>query len=140
MEGSLQLTRFTDYAIRLLIFLALEAGRPVTVGLAAEHLRISKHHLVKVANLLMKNGYILGIRGRTGGIQLKKSSDDISLGEIVRLTERGLTPVECMSASGSCSLEGVCGCPHYLHRAMEAFLRELDRATLDSVARSSRNG
>jgi Rrf2 family nitric oxide-sensitive transcriptional repressor len=118
----------------------MEAGRPITVGVAAESLRISKHHLVKVANLLMKNGYILGTRGRTGGIRLRKRPEEISLGEIVRLTEPSLTPVECMSAPGSCSLEGVCGCPHYLHRGMEAFLRELDRATLDSLTRSARNG
>ena len=131
----MQLTRFSDFAIRLLIFLALEAGRPVTIGAAAESLRISKHHLVKVANLLMKKGYIVGMRGRTGGIRLRKRPEEISVGEIVRLTEPGLTPVECMSAPGSCVLEDVCGCPAYLQRGMEAFLRELDEATLASVAR-----
>lgn len=136
----MHLTRFSDYAIRLLILLAQEGGRPITVAMAADTLRISKHHLVKVANLLMKNGYILGMRGRTGGIQLRRSPEDINLGEIVRLTEPGLVPVECMSKPGSCSLEAVCGCPPYLRRGMEAFLRELDRATLGSVARSARNG
>lgn len=136
----MQLTRFSDYAIRLLILLALEEGQPVTIGAAAESLRISKHHLVKVANLLMKKGYVAGIRGRTGGVRLRKGADEIRLGEIVRLTEPGLTPVECMAAPGSCVLEDVCGCPAYLHRGMQAFLQELDRATLASVARPRGQG
>lgn len=130
----MQLTRFSDYAIRLLILLALEGGGPITIGSAAENLRISKNHLVKVANLLMRGGYIEGIRGRAGGIQLKKSPQEITLGQIVRLTEPSLALVECMSVPGSCSLERVCKCPHYLFKGMEAFLRELDGATLASVA------
>ena len=87
----------------------------------------------KVIGLLVQKGFIVGTRGRTGGIQLKKSADDIRLGEILRLTEPTMIPVECMQRSGACTLEKVCRCPSYLHRGMQAFLHELDQATLASV-------
>lgn len=134
----MQLTQFSDYAIRLLILLAMEQGHSVTIGSAATSLRISKNHLIKIANLLVKKGFIIGTRGRSGGIQLKKLPEDISLGDVIRVTESNLVPVECMSSPGSCSLERVCGCPAYLQKGMTAFLSELDAATLASVVRNRR--
>lgn len=129
----MHLTQFSDYAIRLLILLAMEQGRPVTIGAAAEHLRVSKNHLIKVANLLVRKGFVNALRGRAGGIQLNRQPEDIRLGDIVRVTEPGLVPVQCMSAPGACTLEQVCGCPKYLQRGVDAFLNELDHATLASV-------
>lgn len=133
-ENALHLTQFSDYAIRLLILLAMERGHSITIGNAAASLHISKNHLIKVANLLVRKGIVTGTRGRAGGIQLKKPAETISLGDVIRITEPGLAPVPCMSTPGSCSLEKFCGCPPYFHKAMEAFLRELDKATLANVA------
>ena len=134
----MQLTQFSDFAVRLLMLLALEEGHPITIGYAATTLGISKNHLIKIANLLVKKKFITGIRGRHGGIQLGKRAEDIRLGDVIRITEPSLVPVQCMSTPGSCSLEKICGCPAYLQSAMASFLGELDKATLASVVRSRR--
>ena len=134
----MQLTQFSDYAIRLLMLLALEEGHPITIGYAATTLGISKNHLIKVANLLVRREFITATRGRHGGIQLGKCAEDVRLGDVIRVTEPTLVPVQCMSTPGSCSLEALCGCPTYLQSAMASFLGELDKATLASIVRNRR--
>lgn len=136
----MQLTRFSDYSIRLLVLLALNEGQPITVGAAAQHLAISKNHLIKVANLLVRHGYLLGVRGRKGGIQLSRPPSQVTIGEILRITETGFCLVECISSPGSCSLERVCGVPGYLRIGMDAFLSVMDGAKLSDVVCTSGAG
>lgn len=129
----MQLTRFSDYSIRLLVLLALNDGQAITVAAAAEHLGISKNHLIKVANLLVRAGYLLAVRGRKGGVRLSRPPSQITIGEVLRSTEPGFCLVECIATPGSCSLERVCGVPTYLHSGMHAFLAVMDGAKLSDV-------
>lgn len=138
-ESGVQLTQFSDYAIRLLMLLAMEEGHSITIGDAAAILKLSKNHLIKIANLLVRKDFIVGTRGRRGGIRLSRSSEDIRLGDIIRVTEPTLLPVQCMSTPGACSLENICRGPIYLQDAMMSFLSELDKATLADLVRNRRS-
>jgi Rrf2 family transcriptional regulator, nitric oxide-sensitive transcriptional repressor len=132
-----QLTRFSDYAVRLLILLALREGQTVTVGGAADLLGVSRHHLVKVAHLLVCNAYLSGVRGRKGGVQLIRPPAEISIGAILRLTEPGFCLVACMSSPGACSLERSCGLPACLRRGIQAFLAIMDATALSDILRDA---
>lgn len=136
-ERPLQLTRFSDYAVRLMVLLAPNEGHAITVAAAADHLGISKNHLIKVANLLVRHGYLSAVRGRNGGVQLNRPPSQITIGDILRVTEPGFCLVECMSAPGSCSLERICGVPSYLRHGMAAFLAVMDEARLSDVVSAS---
>jgi Rrf2 family transcriptional regulator, nitric oxide-sensitive transcriptional repressor len=128
-----RLTQFSDYAIRLLMTVALADGAPVTVASAAAQLRVSRNHLVKVAHLLVRAGILTGTRGRLGGLTLKMRAEDIRLGELLCITEPDFNLAECFSSPGACTLVRICRLPTYLHDAERAFLRELDKHTLADV-------
>lgn len=145
----MQLTQFTDYALRILIFL----GHQPTVALAdgaagggspeGERLPavldigraygISVHHLSKVAQRLGQLGFIITSRGRTGGLKLARPPSEIRLGELVRATEQ-ITLVECFDpAKNTCPINGVCELKRVLREASQQFLQTLDRYTLADV-------
>ena len=95
---------------------------------------ISKNHVMKVVNLLARNGLLATVRGRGGGFTLGRDASDIRLGEVVRLTEPDLNPADC----DNCVLNGSCGLTPMLGSAVRAFLAELDRQTLADAAKTSR--
>jgi Rrf2 family nitric oxide-sensitive transcriptional repressor len=128
-----RLTQFSDYAVRLLMIVALAEGAPVTVASAAAQLRVSRNHLVKVANMLIHAGILTGTRGRSGGLRLQKRAEDIRIGELLRITEPDFNLAECFSSPGACVLERICRLPAYLHDAERAFLGELDKHTLADI-------
>ena len=129
----MRLTQFSDYAIRLLMTVALADGVPVTVASAAAQLRVSRNHLVKVAHILVRNGILTGTRGRSGGLTLQRRAEDIRLGELLRITEPDFNLAECFSSPGACALDRICRLPTYLHDAERAFLGELDKHTLADI-------
>ena len=129
----MRLTQFSDYAIRLLMTVALADGAPVTVASAAAQLRVSRNHLVKVAHILVRNGILTGTRGRSGGLTLQRRAEDIRLGELLRITEPDFNLAECFSSPGACALDRICRLPTYLHDAERAFLGELDKHTLADI-------
>ena len=133
----MRLTQFSDYAIRLLITVALAKGKAVTVADAAAHLHVSRNHLVKVAHMLVRAGILSGTRGRSGGLTLHRRAEDIRIGELLRITEPDFDLVKCFSTPGACTLEPICRLPASLHDAKHAFLGELDKHTLaDIIARA----
>jgi len=83
----MRLTNFTDYALRLLMYAAAQEGKLITIEETAERYGISRTHLMKVANLLTRAGYLKAVRGRSGGLLLGKEPAAIGLGEVVRATE-----------------------------------------------------
>ncbi|TAJ32283.1 MAG: Rrf2 family transcriptional regulator [Reyranella sp.] len=122
----MRLTRYTDYAMRVLLYLGAQPDRVCSIGEIAKAYGISQNHLMKVAHDLGKAGYVEGVRGRSGGIRLAKPADRINVGAVVRQTEEGFELVEC----GSCLIAPACGLTGVLAEALAAFMTVLDRYTL----------
>jgi Rrf2 family nitric oxide-sensitive transcriptional repressor len=133
----MRLTQFSDYALRLLVVVALAKGKPVTIAAAAKQLKVSNNHLMKVSNVLTRSGILSGIRGRSGGLLLKREPHEIGIGELFRLTEPDFDLTVCLSAPRRCPLHQVCGAPPFLTRARAAFFHELDGRTLADVLATS---
>ena len=132
----MQLTRYSDYALRVLIYLALEPQRLATIEEIAGSYGISRAHLMKVVHQLGLRGYVETVRGRGGGLRLARRPEDIRVGEVVRATEGKMALVECFEPSSRCAIEPACALRSALHEALRAFLAVLDRYTLaDLVAR-----
>lgn len=130
----MKLTQFTDYSLRVLIYLATEPDRRATIAEIANTFAISEHHLVKVVHFLGKQGWIDTVRGRGGGILLARPASAISVGKVVRDTEGVARPAECFSHDGGdCALDGVCRLKGVLGEAVRAFYGVLDRYTLADI-------
>lgn len=128
----MRLTNFSDYALRLLIFAAAQ-DRQITIEEAAQVFDISRNHLMKVATVLTRSGYLKAIRGRSGGLILGKPPEKIRLGDVVRATEPDFALVECFSSSNRCVITRRCGLKGVIHEALDAFTATLDRYTLADV-------
>jgi Rrf2 family nitric oxide-sensitive transcriptional repressor len=127
----MQLTQHTDYGLRLLIVLARRAGEPVALPQFAAEQRLSYHHVAKVAQSLVREGFLKSRRGRSGGVELARRPEEITVGEIVRVLERGLQLADC----AGCALREDCNASPLLADALTAFLAVLDRSTLADAAR-----
>jgi Rrf2 family nitric oxide-sensitive transcriptional repressor len=130
----MQLTKFSDYALRVLMFAHAAGDRRVTIDEMAASYRISRAHLTKVVNVLTRAGYLIAVRGRSGGLRLGKPADEIVLGAVVRATEPGFALVECFSTGNQCVISDCCRLPIVLDQALNAFLAVLDQHTLRSIA------
>ncbi|HWU04470.1 MAG TPA: Rrf2 family transcriptional regulator [Novosphingobium sp.] len=124
----MQLTRHTDYALRLLICLAGEAGER-TIADVARSQDISQAHLMKIANQLARAGFIAATRGRGGGIRLARAAAEINIGAVVAEMEPTCAMVDC----GSCRLVRGCSLPAALRRAKQAFMAELAAYSLADI-------
>jgi Rrf2 family nitric oxide-sensitive transcriptional repressor len=125
----MQLTRYTDYSLRVLIFLAIQPPeRRSTINEIAERFEISRNHLVKIVHRLGQLGYVHTIRGKGGGLCIGAEPGEINLGAVVRDTEATLDVINCTDpycpVAPACRLKGV------LNEARDAFLAVLDRYTL----------
>jgi Rrf2 family nitric oxide-sensitive transcriptional repressor len=130
----MQLTTFSDYALRVLIYAHGAGERLVTIEEMAAAYRISRAHLMKVVNALTRSGYLTAVRGRSGGLKLARPADEIRLGEVVRATEPDFALVECFASGNACVIAGPCRLPRILNEALAAFLATLDNYTLASFA------
>lgn len=130
----MKLTQHTDYALRMLIFLAVHDGRPATVSDVAQAYGLSRNHLLKVALNLGRLGYVRTTRGRSGGIALAARPEEINLGRIVRAMEDGFALVECLGPEGgTCVISPACRLKGIVGRAMDAFLAVFDAHTLADI-------
>lgn len=131
----MKLTLHTDYALRMLIFLAVRDGRSATVSDVATSYGLSRNHLLKVALNLGRLGYVRTTRGRSGGIALARHPEDINLGEVVRQMEDGFMLVDCMRPDGgTCAISPTCKLKGVVGKALEAFLLVFDAYTLADIA------
>ena len=127
----MQLTRFSDFSLRLLLYLATHAPRLVPVGEVAQAYGISPHHLVKIVQLLVDQRLVTSVRGRRGGLRLNIDPTEINVGALVRVTEPHFNLVECFDrARNTCPIEPACGLKGTLFEAQRAFLNVLDKYTL----------
>jgi Rrf2 family nitric oxide-sensitive transcriptional repressor len=128
------LTQFSDYGLRLVIYLACHPGRVVSTDEISRAFGISRHHLVKVVQTLTDLRVVEARRGRGGGMRLAMSPSEINVGWLVRRTEPHFNLVECFDlGTNTCPIAPVCGLKGVLHRAQNAFLGVLDQYTLDQI-------
>lgn len=127
----MRLTFYSDYSLRLLMYLAVRRDKLVTIQEVADTYHISKNHLTKVAFDLGRAGYLETVRGRGGGIRLAKKPSEIGLGQVLRVTEQESALVECFAAKTSqCVISAPCRLKGVLRRALAAFFAVLDQYTL----------
>jgi Rrf2 family transcriptional regulator, nitric oxide-sensitive transcriptional repressor len=135
-----RLTGYTDYCLRVLIYLAVHPERRVTIAEIARSYGISENHLVKVAHELGKTGFLENTRGRGGGLALALSPEHINVGLVVRSAEGPTLPAACFDATAPrCAIARMCTLRGALGEAVDAFYGVLDRYTLaDLVGKGPR--
>lgn len=124
----MQLTSFTDYGLRALIYMAsLPEGKMTSITEVTEIYGVSRNHMVKIINQLSREGYVAAVRGKNGGIRLGRAAKDICIGDVVRDLEP-LALVNCNSEF--CHITSACRLKRALSKAVQSFLKELDNYTL----------
>jgi Rrf2 family transcriptional regulator, nitric oxide-sensitive transcriptional repressor len=138
----MRLTVYTDYTLRVLIYLTLKykSGEKSTIPEMAEAYGISRNHLMKIVHELSLRGIIETSQGRSGGTWLARPPNTISVGEIVRFSEPDFAIVEChvKGQEVNCAVWEACNLKRGFHRALDAFMQELDKMTMaDAVTKPS---
>lgn len=131
----MRLKLYTDYALRVLIYLGArgDTGELATITEIAERYSISRNHVMKVVYQLGQLGYIETLRGKGGGLRMRMKAEDINVGILVRQTEADMAIVECFSSTGRCRLAPDCRLQGVLREALDAFMGVLDRYTLADI-------
>ncbi len=133
----MRLTQYTDYALRVLIYVGLRQDRPATIPEIARCYGISRNHLMKVVHRLGMWGYVETLRGKGGGLRLARLPREISLGQVVRRAEENLDLVECFDPERNrCCIAPACLLRKALQEALESFLATLDGYTLADLLQS----
>ena len=122
----MKLTRYTDYSLRVLLYLGAKGDRLSSIADIARAYAISQNHLMKVVNNLVQTGYVSSVRGRLGGIRLARDPAEINIGALVRQTEDGFKLVDC----ANCIISPVCVLNGALDEAVDAFMAVLNRYSL----------
>ncbi len=131
----MRLTDYTDYTLRVLMYCAANRDRLVTIAELAERHAVSKNHLMKIVNDMARQGVLETTRGRGGGVRIHGDPAQIRLGDVVRAAEPDFRLVECFDRkTNSCPLTPTCRLKHVVNAALNAFLGELDKATLADLA------
>ena len=125
----MRLTQHTDYSLRVLTYLGL-CENVATIQQIADAFDVSKNHLMKVVQKLVKAGYIESLRGQGGGLRLKMHPAEISIGEVVRDMEPEVNLVECQRDEESCVISPACRLKRILNESRKVFLEDLDKRTL----------
>ncbi len=132
----MRLTRFTDNALRCLIFLGLNADDTPTVAEVATRMHMSEDHLTKVVQRLAQRGYVQTVRGRNGGVRLAKAPGEIRVGDVVRDCEEDFSIVPCFADPENCPISVTCSLAPICDEALAAFLAVMDRYTLADLLKS----
>jgi Rrf2 family transcriptional regulator, nitric oxide-sensitive transcriptional repressor len=133
-----KLTLYTEYSFRALIYLGLRPRELVTIQEVSERFDISKNHLMKVVQGLAHLGYVETVRGKHGGIRLRRPAREIRIGEVVRRMEADFEVAECFGANNACAIAGCCTLAVALNDALAAFFGVLDGFTLEDLLKPRR--
>jgi Rrf2 family nitric oxide-sensitive transcriptional repressor len=132
----MRLTTYSDFSLRLLMYVALKGGALVTIQEVADAYGISRNHLMKVAFQLGRAGFLDTVRGRGGGLRLARPLEQIGLGAVVRATEEDFDMVECFDPrTDRCVITGPCRLRGVLSQALKAYLAVLDEYSLADLTR-----
>lgn len=136
----MQITRYTDYSLRVLIYLGLREEEKVTIQEIADAYQISKNHLMKIVQELNVQGYVLAVRGKNGGLKLNQKPSDINIGRLVRLMEKDTNLVECFSSKNTCVITPHCQLKGIFSSALESFYQSLEHYTLADLLGKKESG
>jgi Rrf2 family nitric oxide-sensitive transcriptional repressor len=127
----MQITSYTDYALRVLLYLGMSSNKQANITEIAEFYNISRNHLVKIVHQLGSKGFVTTTRGKGGGLSLQRPAEMINIGDVVRSMETHFNWVECFDPTQqSCRLLPGCGLKQLLARAGNSYLQVLDASTL----------
>lgn len=126
----MRVTHYTDYSLRVLIYLGLRPDERSTIREISDAYGISKNHLMKVVQQLAGNGFVRSVRGVGGGLNLSYPPEDVRLGEVVRAMEPDLGLVECFRPGNQCVITPACRLKGMFGEALEHFLQALNKHTL----------
>ena len=133
----MRLTTFTDYSLRVMMYVAAHPEGRATIAEIARSYDISEHHLTKVVHFLGKEGYLENLRGRGGGLRLARAPSAINVGDVVKLTEGGDVPAECFEReTNCCAITADCKLKFALSDAVDAFYAALRRFSLEDVVKN----
>ena len=128
------LSKFSDYAFRILILLGNNPDMTFTVDSISDTLGLSNHHIKKIVYKLATEGYIDSSKGRNGGLRLGMNPADINLGELLKITEDNLNIVECFSKDGcTCNISSSCKLKGLIGVALNSFMNVFHQYTLADV-------
>jgi Rrf2 family transcriptional regulator, nitric oxide-sensitive transcriptional repressor len=136
---AMRLTKFSDYALRTLIFAASKGEQLATIEETATIYGISRAHVKKVVQQLTRAGFLEGHRGRSGGFTLALPPERINLGAVLRATEPDFVMVECFQQDNGCVISRHCALPGIINEALAAFLTVLDRRSLADILIDARH-
>lgn len=131
----MQLNKFTDYALRILMYVSQPKALPHTIAELAQALQVSENHLMKIVHFMAKHEWLITTRGKGGGLRLNPQAFDMRLGQIVRILQGDQQIVECNEPP--CVLRNQCGLKGILDQALEQFYQRLDQHTLADVIQPS---
>jgi len=126
----MKLTNYSDYALRILIYLGLKREKLSTITEISDYYQISRNHVVKIVHHLGQLGYLDTMRGKHGGIRLARAPEMINIGEVIRHTESTMDIVECFSEQNTCVICDSCVLRSIIADALAAFMSVLDGYTL----------
>ncbi|PKG38862.1 Rrf2 family transcriptional regulator [Psychromonas sp. Urea-02u-13] len=129
----MHITRYTDYSLRVLIYLAINNQQLSTINDIAKSYSISKNHLMKIVQQLSHRGFVLAIRGKNGGIKLNRAANEINIGNLVREIEDKNKLVECFGGDNQCVITPSCQLKKIFAQAQESFFKTLDDYTLENL-------
>lgn len=130
----MQLTSYTDYSLRALLYLGTHQDRLVTISEITDYHAISRNHLMKVIHNLGKHEFIKTIRGKAGGMRLARKPEEIIIADVIRLTEPHMNIQECFSReTNTCPLIDRCKLTGVLHQARHGFMTVLENKTLSDI-------
>ncbi len=129
----MHITRYTDYSLRVLIYLATRTEQLSTINEIAQSYGISKNHLMKIVQQLNLQGYLLAIRGKNGGLKLNRPANEINIGSLIRQIEDKSKLVECFGSDNQCVITPSCQLKRIFAEAQECFFKHLDAYTLEDL-------
>jgi Rrf2 family transcriptional regulator, nitric oxide-sensitive transcriptional repressor len=126
----MRLTTFSDYSIRVIMYLGIQPGELVKISDIANAYNISENHLTKVVHQLAQKNYIETVRGKGGGLRLVRDPKTINIGEMIRDSEGDEGFLPCLNTEGACCIQATCKLMGILHEAQIALYAVLDKYTL----------
>ena len=133
----MQLTSFTDYGLRTLMYLSSRSEDTASVKEIAEYYGISRNHLVKVVHTLSQHGYIETTKGKGGGIRIAEGSQELRLGDLIMQLEPNMNMVECFDAkTNTCRITSACQLKHCLFEATQNFINTMNKYTLADTVKN----